>query len=283
MTPRTPISEGPGPGLRWPRASSTTPSRLPQGLELNPYYVDVRNDLGTRARPLRRARGGQDGVPRRVQRPHEPHARDLRPQPRPGLPRGEELRRGHQLVPHEPQPEQGLPRRLPRPRRRAHRRSAARTRRCGPLEAGAQGAARDPRRCFSPWARPTSSAGPLHGRADPARRRRRRKDPTGAAAAARPSCSRTAPEGTASRSALPKSHCSTSACSTSCSGPSGAQAALLLDAQRRAGGGSGDARRPAPPRSAAYQGIAPRQRQRAGRCGGAAAVTMHGLPLRLGT
>ena len=101
-TPRTPTSTRAWASPTRAQAASATTRSRPSGkaLELNPYYVDVRNDLGTALIALGQARGGQDGVPGRLQRPHQPHARDLGAQPGPGLPRGEELRRGRQLVPH---------------------------------------------------------------------------------------------------------------------------------------------------------------------------------------
>ena len=42
--------------------------------ELNPYYVDVRNDLGTALMLVRQARGGQGGAAGGLQRPHQSHA-----------------------------------------------------------------------------------------------------------------------------------------------------------------------------------------------------------------
>ena len=73
-----------------------------KALEINPYYVDVRNDLGMALIAPGKREDGQEGVPDRLLGSHEPDARDLLPQPRPSLPRGEELRRGDQLVPDEP-------------------------------------------------------------------------------------------------------------------------------------------------------------------------------------
>ena len=86
-----------------------------KALELNPYYVDVRNDLGTALILGGQPRGGA----RRSSSPlfgdptnptPEISARNL------GQAYLEEKNyaRGRELVPHQPQPEQGLHRRLPR-------------------------------------------------------------------------------------------------------------------------------------------------------------------------
>ena len=83
-------------------------SAFRKALELNPLYVDTRNDLGYALLMSGDRDGGQAGVPRRLQRPDEPGAGDLGLQPRARLPRGEELRRGDELVPLEHRPQQGL-------------------------------------------------------------------------------------------------------------------------------------------------------------------------------
>ena len=140
------LPEGAGPGLRGQQRQVRGSRRraFRKALELNPYYVDVRNDLGTALIRSGQPRGGQEGVPDRVRRSHEPDARDLGAQPGPGLPRGEELPRGHQLVPDRPQPQQDLRRRLPRPGRRARRQRAGSTRRSCQLEAAAKELPNDP-------------------------------------------------------------------------------------------------------------------------------------------
>ena len=102
-TRRTPTSsKGLGLAYAAKRDWKDAIEQFRKALELNPYYVDVRNDLGTALILAGRPRGGEEGVPHRLRRPDQPDPRDLGPQPGPGLPRGEELRRGDQLVPHQP-------------------------------------------------------------------------------------------------------------------------------------------------------------------------------------
>ena len=70
-----------GLGLAYATAeagSTTRWTRFRKALELNPYYTDVRNDLGMALILSGQARGGQGGVPDRLQRPHQPDARRSR-------------------------------------------------------------------------------------------------------------------------------------------------------------------------------------------------------------
>ena len=83
--------EGARPGLCATHKFDEAIAAFRKALELNPYYVDVRNDLGTALILSGTPRRGQGGVHGRLQRAHQPHARDLVAQPRPGLPGGEEL------------------------------------------------------------------------------------------------------------------------------------------------------------------------------------------------
>ena len=103
------VMKGLGQAYAAKRKWSDAIAAFRKALELNPYYVDVRNDLGTALILSGDREEGKKEFITGLQRPHEPHPGDLGPQPRPGVLRGEELHRGHQLVPHEPEPEQGLP------------------------------------------------------------------------------------------------------------------------------------------------------------------------------
>jgi tetratricopeptide (TPR) repeat protein len=96
-------------------------SAFRKALELNQYYVDVRNDLGTALILSGRRNEGKNEFLAAFNDATNPtpeiSSRNLGQR----LPRGEALRRGHQLVPHQRQPQSQLSRRLPRPRRRPRR------------------------------------------------------------------------------------------------------------------------------------------------------------------
>ena len=227
-TPRTRTSRrASGQAYAGHRASSTTPSTaFRKALELNPYYVDVRNDLGTALILSGRREEGKNGVPDRVQRPHEPHARDLGAQPRPGLPRGEELRRGHQLVPHAAST---ATRPIPTPTSASPTRSSA----SGQLgRGGAPRWKRRPRsarrrgRCSSRWARPTRAPAVSRRRGLGWKRRAgkrprgRGRPPRGRAPQAVPVEVAAGSRHARARLTSPLASCPISASSTSSSGPS---------------------------------------------------------------